>query len=137
VAGFTTVTELADTLVRKAHLPFRQAHSIVSGMVTHALEHKLAPHELTADLLTQIAQEKLGKTVTLSDDDLREALDPVAFVAKRNGYGGSSPISTATILDELEARLKADEKTLKHMQAKLATAKQKLNDAVNEILQTK
>src|SRR5690606_8331910 len=35
IAGFTTVTELADTLVREAKLPFRQAHSIVSGMVTY------------------------------------------------------------------------------------------------------
>ena len=25
--GFTTVTELADTLVRECNLPFRQAHS--------------------------------------------------------------------------------------------------------------
>ena len=57
-AGFTTVTELADTLVREAKISFRQAHHIVSGMVTHALAHQLGPDDLTSDLLAQLARGK-------------------------------------------------------------------------------
>lgn len=134
IAGFTTVTELADTLVRKANLPFRQAHSIVSGMVTHALTHQLAPTDLTTDLVTQIAQEKLGREVHLSAEDFQDALDPLAFVNKRNGYGGSSPTSTKSILDEMEESLEADKADLAQRHQRIQKADEQLNSAVNKIL---
>lgn len=134
IAGFTTVTELADTLVRKANLPFRQAHSIVSGMVTYALTHQLAPTDLTADLVTQIAQEKLGREVHLSAADFQDALDPLAFVNKRNGYGGSSPVSSKVILEEMSESLDVDKADLAQRHQHLHTANQALDSAVNKIL---
>lgn len=135
VEGYTTVTELADTLVREAKLPFRQAHSIVSGMVTYALQHQLAPDELTGDLMAQVAKEKIGKEVRLSDEALRNALDPVAFVNKRTGYGGSAPSATEIVLNEMERKLIADANVLTNMQTKLQQADKKLADAVTAILQ--
>jgi len=45
ISGFTTVTELADTLVRECGLPFRQAHNVVSALVNYATEEKLAPKD--------------------------------------------------------------------------------------------
>lgn len=134
IAGFTTVTELADTLVRHANLPFRQAHSIVSGMVTHSLQHKLAPSDLTSGLLSQIAQEKLGIKVELSDDLLNTALDPKAFVEARNLFGGSAPSATAEVLDLQAARLHTDQQWLADANAQIDHANQQLIDEIEDIL---
>ena len=45
IAGFTTVTELADTLVRECNLPFRQAHGIVSALVSYAMGRGMSPDQ--------------------------------------------------------------------------------------------
>lgn len=134
VAGFTTVTELADTLVRHANLPFRQAHSIVSGMVTYSLENNLAPTDLTTELLTQIASEKLNIQVDLPSDVFKQALDPVAFVQARSVYGGSAPSATSEVLDLQSKTLDTDRQWLNDTHQKLAHANTMLMDEINDIL---
>ena len=137
MAGFTTVTELADTLVRGANLPFRQAHSIVSGMVTHALTHQLSPDDLTSDLLARIAQEKIGREVHLSESVLRQALDPVTFVIKRSGYGGSAPSATAEILDSIEDQITIDQETYQRALQKLDDAQAKFSHEIDRLLENR
>jgi argininosuccinate lyase len=134
--GFTTVTELADTLVREANISFRQAHSIVSGMVTHALTHRLLPDDLNSDLLARIAQEKIGREVHLSDEVLRQALDPVAFVNKRSGYGGSAPSATAEILDSIETQIRTDQETYQRVLRKLKEANDTFSSEIDRLLKS-
>lgn len=134
IAGFTTVTELADTLVRHADLPFRQAHSIVSGMVTYSLQNNLAPTDLTSELLTQIAQEKLGISVELSDELLSKALDPQAFVEARNVYGGSAPSATSEVLNLQTKALDADKQWFDDVHNYLEQADQMLMAEIKSIL---
>jgi argininosuccinate lyase len=132
-SGFTTVTELADTLVREAHISFRQAHSIVSGIVTYALTHDLSPDDLTGDLLAEIALDKSGHEIRLSEAALHQALDPVAFVNKRSGYGGSAPSATATILDGIEAQIRIDQEAYDGALGKLAQANHLLRREIDVI----
>lgn len=133
MAGFTTVTELADTLVREAHLPFRQAHSVVSGMVTYAMQNKVAPADLNSAILAQVSQEKIGQIVELSDEALREAIDPVAFINKRTVYGGVAPKATAQVLDELAEKLEKDNIHYLAMIQKLRHAESRLDVAVADL----
>jgi argininosuccinate lyase len=134
MAGFTTVTELADTLVREVNISFRQAHSIVSGMVTHALTHNLSPDDLNSDLLARIAQEKIGREVRLSDAAVRQALDPATFVNKRSGYGGSAPSATANILDSIETQLRSDQETYQRVLRKLDEANDRFSSEIDRVL---
>lgn len=130
ISGFTTVTELADTLVREAGLPFRQAHQIVSGMVTVAMAEKLAPTDLDAALLAKIAEEKIGQRVELSDATVQRALDPVNFVNLRTVAGGSAPSATRAVLDSQAAQLEQDKAWLNHTNQKLTDAQSRLEQAV-------
>ncbi|MGJ3238794.1 MAG: argininosuccinate lyase [Anaerolineae bacterium] len=136
IAGFTTVTELADTLVREANLPFRQAHSIVSGMVNHALQHHLAPDQLSVDLLQQIAQERIGQSVTLTPEQLQQALDPQAFVDARDVFGGASAIATADVLEILEYAIDNDQKRYQTYVQQIEGAQQRLAQEQEAILNT-
>jgi len=132
-AGFTTVTELADTLVREAGLPFRQAHSLVSAFVTHAQAQDLAPTDLSAESLRQVALDTLGRQVELSDEAFDRALDPRAFVAARDLPGGAAPSATAAVLDAQERVIGADRAWLESTRAALASADELLSNEVEAL----
>jgi len=133
VDGFTTVTELADTLVREAGLPFRQAHSVVSGMVNYAMDNQLMPTELTPDILKQVSQERIGQEVILSNETLAKALDPEAFVKIRTVQGGVSPVATEAVLDELAEQLVNDQQHAESYLQKLADASVRLDAGVERV----
>jgi argininosuccinate lyase len=89
-SDFLTVTELADTLVRKEGLNFREAHQVVSAAVKQ-LNGKYSPAAM-ADAVESL------HTLTISRAELLESLDPRHFVDIRNIPGGPSPESLKTAL---------------------------------------
>jgi argininosuccinate lyase len=121
-AGFTTATELADTLVREVGLPFRQAHKIVAGMVQAAVKAGKGSNDLTLDMLQASAQAVLGHPLDFSEEQFALALDPEHFVAVRSVAGGVAPAATAQVLDDLAWRLQADEERLAGAEQRLAQA---------------
>ena len=133
-AGFTTVTELADSLVRRCGLPFRQAHSIVSALVRHAQERGLAPSDLNAEMLRQAAKSALNIDLRLSDEWLKQALDPAAFVHARVLPGGAAPTATAKTLELQQNQIENDQLWLADAQSRLANANRQLRKAMADIL---
>lgn len=133
IAGFTTVTELADTLVRDCGLPFRQAHHVVSALVNAAAEAQLKPNEITVDLLNRVAGEQIGSSLSLSDEALRQALDPQAFVDGRALPGGAAPRATAEVLNKQEAQINDDRRRLEIARQTLSKADRELRDAVQQL----
>lgn len=134
IAGFTTVTELADTLVQNANLPFRQAHSVVSGMVSYALEHNLLPTDLTPELLRSVSRERIGQDVVLSNEELQNALDPQSFVDKRSVHGGASAEATSDVLASLARKIENDQQTHWALMTQLNAAQARLQQALESIM---
>jgi argininosuccinate lyase len=88
---FLTVTELADTLVRREKMSFREAHALV-GQVVRACGRDDSPSAITAALLA------LRPSLRLAPEEIKQALDPVHFVRIRNIVGGPAPERTAEAL---------------------------------------
>ena len=132
-AGFTTVTELADTLVRECKLPFRQAHSVVSALVNHAQAQQLKPSQLTASMLRDVAAQ-LGLDVQLSEMQFARALDAQAFVDARTLTGGAAPSATAAVLDTQRTQITADNAWLRDCHAALESAKDLLRREITDLL---
>jgi argininosuccinate lyase len=103
--GFTTATELADTLVRRCGLPFRQAHRVASTVVQVC---GADPGRVDSELVAEAARQALGRAVHLDPADLRAALDPWCFVEQRTIPGGPAPVAMRAHLDQLRAKLDAD-----------------------------
>lgn len=93
--NFITVTELADSIVRRENLPFRIAHKIVGASVKTALDQE---GEITHDILQKSATEILGRELSITENDLKEILSPEYFVSIRTVYGGSAPEETRRAL---------------------------------------
>jgi argininosuccinate lyase len=111
--GFTTATELADTLVRRTGLSFRQAHRVAAATVRLAAGE---PERVTPELVVRAAHEALGQSDAagvngaewLPADALREALDPWAFVRSHALPGGPAPAAMRSHLDLMRGQLAAD-----------------------------
>lgn len=103
---FITVTELADTLVRRERLPFRIAHEVVARAVREAHDDRA---EMTYDLLQSSAREVLGRPLALSEEEMRESLDPAYFVRVRTILGGPAPAETTRAIVVEDEHARADE----------------------------
>ena len=89
--NFITVTELADTIVRRENLSFRVAHHIVAESVKSAIEKR---SEITQEILQSSARKITGSELSLTPDDLKKTLSPENFVNIRKIYGGPAPEET-------------------------------------------
>jgi argininosuccinate lyase len=93
---FLTVTELADTLVRRAGLNFREAHDVVAAAVKSAGEGD-DPASVARALL------RVRPDVALTPEEIEQALDPERFVRLRKVIGGPAPERTAEFLERARA----------------------------------
>jgi argininosuccinate lyase len=81
--GYATATDLADWLVRKLGLPFREAHHLTGRIVAVAAEGGLPLHRLAlADL--QAIEPRIN-------DDVFSVLTPERSVRSRVSHGGTAP----------------------------------------------
>lgn len=95
--GYATATDLADWLVRKAGIPFREAHHITGAAV------KLAEGQGAAlEALDLAALQAIDPRIT---EDVRSALSVDASVAARASHGGTAPVQVRARIEEAKARL--------------------------------
>ncbi len=104
--GWTTLTELADTLVRDHRLPFRTAHAIAARLIT-ARERE--PDRPLAALVAEASAELAGGPLVYTEAALDKILSPRHFVAMRKTFGGPAPDETARAAGVSRAGLDADE----------------------------
>ena len=131
--GFTTATELADTLVREAKLPFRSAHRVVAQLVRMALAQNILPRDIRAVHVDEVASQVLGHALGLSDQIVCEALDARHFVAIRAISGGPAPDSTRAIIARQSAQLERDVAWRVEQMARLEQAHARLSDEMQKI----
>ncbi|WZB76078.1 hypothetical protein WJ972_09470 [Achromobacter insuavis] len=119
---FSTVTDLADLLVRQAGASFRDAHHIIGAVVRQALEQGLPARAIPPAMIAAAAEQQLGRPVALAADAIAACLDPVRNVAARLSPGGPAPQSVRAHLREQHAVLDA-------RQASIDAARQRAADA--------
>jgi argininosuccinate lyase len=103
--GGTTLTELADTLVRDHGLPFRNAHAIAALLLKARTED---PSAALSGALANASNAILGRPLEYSESDLQRIMSPRHFVAVRTTYGGPAPSETSRAITESARLLQRD-----------------------------
>jgi argininosuccinate lyase len=119
--GFSTATELADTLVRTYGLPFRTAHTIVGRAVQKG--------DLSLLTLEEAAQEAGGVSLVatgLTQQNIDDVLDVQYSVALRRASGGPAPFAVRIALEERKKHLDLDSALVDQHLLKLSSAKEDL-----------
>jgi argininosuccinate lyase len=123
--GWTTLTELADTLVREQGIPFSAAHAISARFVA---ARQKAPERSLASILDEASREVLGRPLVYSEGRLDEILSPRHFVMIRRTYGGPAPDETRRAAGVSVQQLEADRAWLAGVRADLAAAERRLKE---------
>jgi argininosuccinate lyase len=121
--GGTTLTELADHLVRQHGLPFRSAHTIAARLLKARRESPGTPLSTT---LAAVSSDLLGVPLTYSDAEIDEILSPRHFVDVRRTPGGPAPSVTAGAIQESRQLLQRDAAWLARTREALAAADARL-----------
>ncbi|WP_279089098.1 argininosuccinate lyase [Bartonella apis] len=96
-SGYSTATDLADWLVRKLGLPFREAHHITGHAVALAEKKKCNLSDLTLEDLKTVYPD-----IT---EDVFDVLSVEKSVQSRKSYGGTAPQEVRRQIDYWKKRL--------------------------------
>jgi argininosuccinate lyase len=121
--GGTTLTELADHLVRDRGVPFRTAHAIAGRLSGQC---GLGDVKSLTVILGEVCREATGEPLELSAHELTEILSPRHFVDVRCTPGGPSPHEIARALAQAGAVLDADGAWLARARAATTAADERL-----------
>lgn len=133
VRSWSTTSNLADEIVRIRNLSFRQAHAVVGRLVRKSLEDGVLPGEVRAKHLDAAAAEVFGGPAGLSDEQVRDALDPKRFIETRTSEGSASPQRMEEALELARERLAKQREWLAEFTGRLAEAQVRLRQAVDTI----
>jgi argininosuccinate lyase len=123
--GGTTLTELADHLVREHDVPFASAHVVASRLLAVCRDAHETP---SAAALDRVASEVLGRPLRYSDDQLARVLSPRHFVEVRRTLGGPAPEQTGPALMASRDSMQSDDTWLSGARARLAAAERRLRE---------
>src|SRR5690606_2630691 len=128
-SDWTASQELADVLMRKYRLPFREGHHFASEVVSHARAQGIKPLDFPYAEAQRIYAETVKGTqyqqvLPMDEAEFRATLDPVAIVNNRATAGGPQPTEMERMLAQARARLAEQDAWVqarrKHIDAALA-----------------
>jgi argininosuccinate lyase len=125
-AGFSTATELADSLVRKTSMPFRTAHQIVGKIAASGRRPALQDLDAVSRDIAGFMPSERG----FSAQDLEKALDPRSNVALRANTGGPAPSETSRMISERH-------RLLSEIEGRIKDRRDKVDRALKELRQKK
>ena len=120
--GYSTATELADTLVRSYGIAFRTAHTIVGRAVQKGNLSLLTLEDSAQETGSGISL--IGKGLTQQNID--DALDVKNSIALRKAPGGPAPFATKIAIQERKKQLDIDASLVEKRLEKLSDAKEDL-----------
>jgi argininosuccinate lyase len=128
-ADYSTMTEVADMLLRERGVPFRIGHHFASELTTFGRSHNLVPKDIPYADAARIYKEVTSETLPLTADELQHAFDPTYIVLSRRGLGGSQPVEVARMLTDGQKRVRADIEWVSAQRRRLQAAQNALDQA--------
>lgn len=113
-AGFGTMTEVADTIVRESGRSFRVAHNIVGETVAAATSAGKLANEITPEMLEETSMALLNESLGVGHDAIAKALDARENIRLRTITGGPAPIELRRMLSQRQNELSEDRNRLTH-----------------------
>ena len=124
--GFSTMTEVADLLVRREGLPFRVAHRYAARLTRIARDGNTRASSLSDRQLVATFTEVVGRAPVISVAEVRAAMDPVRMVSARAGLGGPQPEEFSRMRRAARKALERDAQWVRTESARLVAVRQNL-----------
>ncbi|WHH58224.1 argininosuccinate lyase [Petroclostridium sp. X23] len=132
--NFSTVTELADELVRKDKITFRKAHGIVGSLVSDCIDLGISAEQITYEMLVEKSREFGIEKLSITDQTVRFILNAGNAINKKNSIGGPAPEECSRMLAKEKEKLKKDWGKYDNIVEKLVLADKNLINDVDIIM---
>jgi argininosuccinate lyase len=127
-ADYSTTTEIADTLMQRANVPFRIGHHFASKLTDYGRGRGLRLQDIPYAEVARIYEEQTKAPFPLSERDFTEAISAEYMVYSRKGLGGPQPAEVDRMLGAERDRLAAELAWLKTRHEDLARADAMLDE---------
>jgi argininosuccinate lyase len=127
--GGTTMTELADHLVRAHGVPFRTAHTIAARLQ----QATTRPGAALGATLATVSSDLLGVPLVYTDAQIAEILSARHFVNVRQTPGGPAPSETARAVAQSRELVVADRVWHTNTAGRLAAAQARLRQRARSL----
>ena len=126
--GFASLTELANSLVKEADLPFRKSHQIVGALALKGEKEDKGLEDITVDDFQSVSREVLGEEVDFSKEELENALDLDECTKRKRVEGGPSPEQMENELNNFSEKIESYRDSLKGKRELIEDSRKKLEN---------
>ena len=130
---FSSVTDLADLIVRKCGISFRESHGIVGSTVRQAVQEGKMATDITLAMLNKEAREVIGQDLDLTPDEIIASLEPFSSIQGKVTTGGPSQPEVQRMVVEATERLTVEQGRLEKIKQQLVEADEQLDQAATEL----
>jgi argininosuccinate lyase len=135
---WTASQELADVLMRKYKLPFREGHHFASEVVDYAKANRIRPSDFPYAEAKRIYRDAIkdqgGAELPMSEKEFRATLDPVSIVHNRATVGGPQPAEMERMLKAARQKLSQQDAWTKEKRARIASSLARLDHDFDKLL---
>ncbi|HET7097525.1 MAG TPA: argininosuccinate lyase [Casimicrobiaceae bacterium] len=133
--GWTQATDLAAMLTREAGISWRDAHQILARLVREAIDKGRSQEDVTAADIDRAAQSVMGRTLGVTNEAIRSAVDPRQSVENRRVVAGSpAPADVDAQASAARAALADDNARIDVLVARQRAASERLEAAIDAVL---
>jgi argininosuccinate lyase len=132
--GFAAAAELANIMVRRNRVSYRQAHHVAGTVVRMAVQRGITADRVNAALLDEAATAVLGEPASFSDAEVHEALDPRHFVESHDVSGGVAPMEVERMVKDRIARIEEAAQRQRERKERLAAARKRLQERIDALV---
>ena len=132
--GFSTATELADTIVRETGIPFRTAHKIVSSLASVLANEN---HKEMFRRIDDFAMGVIGKKLSelgLTEEKVKEAMNVTSNIEKRDVKGGPAKKEVVRMIQKRRRDLEKDEESRRGKEERVRQSIEKLEKQIAGIV---
>jgi argininosuccinate lyase len=131
---YSTMTEVAEMLLREFGLPFRIGHKVAKQLALLGRSAGIAPSEISFEAVSETYASITNETIPFSKERYLMAVDPKQFVFSRAGLGGPQPTETERMLNAQRAELDSFKQWFDSEAQDVQNAYQHLEDSFNKLL---
>ena len=132
--GFSSMTDLADLMVRDKGVSFSAAKKIVGKLVVTAVNSKVKCSDISPKMVDDAAMEIIKRTVGLSEAEINEVLDAEKNVNRRNTTGSPSFSQVRSMIVEGKEEFFGIKNSWQQRENLLRDGSQKLNELSNSYI---
>lgn len=135
--SYALAVDLAEALVQRHGLSFREAHKVVGEVARVASTSGLKPSGITSKMIRQASIKVLGRPLTVTDRFVRSHLGAKSSLRQKKSLGSPARKEVLIMAKRLTRMIKELKRALDHRVKKIQSAQNELRNIVKSAIATR